>query len=110
MGNRRNATKKRNLSKIKNKTSDGDKTQTEIVDYDEKRDSVDVVDAEKSCDKSSGQMNSGEKSVVEVNYIVEVNNGEDTEAKCVNKESCDEKVGRGGTHLNMTRQNLTQLS
>ena len=80
MGNRKNATKKRNLSKIKNKTSDGDKTQTEIVDYDEKRDSVqteivdydekrdsvDVVDAEKSCDKSSGQMNSGEKSVVEV--------------------------------------------
>ena len=70
MGNRKNANKKRNLSKMKNKTSDNEKTLTEIVEnnFDEKRE---TVDAEKSGEKNGDQVNNGDKSVVEISKTIE---------------------------------------
>ena len=81
MGNRKNANKKRNLSKIKNKTSDNDKTLTETVDLDEKRDIVDVVDAEKSGEKCSDQVNNGDKSVVEISKAIETTSSLESNTK-----------------------------
>ena len=41
------------------------------MDLDEKRDIVDVVDAEKSGEKCNDQVNNGDKSVVEISKAIE---------------------------------------
>ena len=91
MGNRKNANKKKNLSKLQNKTTDSDKTVFEAVENNSDEKLCQNVD-----DKKSESVNGDE--VVKINYIVGVKNGEDAEAKYVNKENSDEKVGRGGGH------------
>ena len=91
MGNRKNANKKKNLSKMQNKTSDSEKTVIEAVENNSAEKLCQNVDAKKS-DSANGD------EVVKISYIARDKNGDDTEVKHVNEENSDEKDGKGGGH------------